>query len=62
MTFDTWKAQLATELADYFKMSMDEATKYIADTGEDCWREAFDDGVTPKEAAAEEAWAALTSQ
>jgi hypothetical protein len=60
--FDVWRIALADELSDVFKMTVSEATTYIRDTGDDCWREMFDDGMTPKEAAGEEAWAAMTSQ
>lgn len=62
MTFEAWKESLATELSKAFKMTTDESVKYIRATGDNCWREAFDDGLTPKEAAAEEAWAAMTPE
>lgn len=31
---------------------------YVAQTGEDCWRECFDGGDTPEDAWREERWAA----
>jgi hypothetical protein len=33
---------------------------YIRQTGEDCWREMYDDGMSPSEAADEEVRAAMT--
>ena len=54
MTFDQWKSELAKELGKVFGFSLDEGERYIAATGEDCWRESFDDGLSPKEAAGEE--------
>lgn len=60
--FAVWKKQLAIELSEVFAMSPVEAEDYIKSTGDECWQEAFNDSLTPKEAAAEEAWAALMSQ
>ena len=59
MTFDQWKSELATELSKIFGFASDEGERYITATGDDCWRESFDDGLSPKEAASEEANAAI---
>lgn len=61
MTFDEWKAKVAAELARMtFNIdgSRIDGEQYIRDTGDDCWREMFDDGLTPTEAANEEILAA----
>lgn len=58
MNFDQWKFELAAELGRTF--DMDGAT-YIKQTGEECWREMFDDGLSPIGAAGEEAYAAACS-
>lgn len=57
MDWEHWKAQLAVELGKTFAMDGDE---YIRQTGEECWREMFDDGMTPEDAADEEAYAAAS--
>jgi hypothetical protein len=54
MDFLEWRGALAVELAKQFGMSHAEAVKYIADTGDACWREMYNDELTPAEAAAEE--------
>ena len=63
MTFDEWKAQLIIELGKTFDIegSLVVGRRYIEDTGDDCWREMFEDGLTPSEAASEEAQAAADS-
>lgn len=60
--FDAWCIALADEFPTFFKMTVSEAQAYIRSTGPDCWRAMFDEGLTPKEAAGEEAWAAMMSQ
>lgn len=57
MNWDDWKAQLASELGKRFAT---DGNNYIGQTGEECWRDMFDDGLTPAEAADEEASAAAT--
>jgi hypothetical protein len=63
MTFEEWKAQLAIELGKTFDIEGRPVVgkQYIEDTGDECWREMFDDGLTPAEAASEEAQAASDS-
>lgn len=58
--FEEWKAQLAVELNKTFGLDGEavDGAKYIEDTGEDCWREMFDDELTPADAASEDAHAA----
>lgn len=58
--FETWKRLLAVELAKTFDWEGGkvDGEQYIKDTGDDCWREAFDDGLSPADAASEEANAA----
>ena len=53
MDFEAWKAQLASELGRTFDM---DGADYIKETGEECWREMFEDGMSPADAASEEAW------
>lgn len=58
MNFDQWKFELAAELGRIFDM---DGAGYIKRTGEECWREMFDDGLSPSDAASEEAYAAACS-
>lgn len=58
MDWDQWKIELARELSRTFDM---DGSEYIRQTGEECWREMFDDGLSPADAASEEAWAAADS-
>ncbi len=60
MTFEQWKDQLAIELSKTFDLEGGkvDGEQYIKDTGDDCWREMFEDGLTPADAATEEAIAA----
>ena len=57
MTFEQWKDQLAIELSKTFDLDGGkvDGEQYIKDTGDDCWREMFEDGLTPADAATEEA-------
>jgi hypothetical protein len=59
MTFEEWKTLLAVELSKAFDLQggVVDGVQYIKDTGDDCWREMFDDGLTPVEAADEEIYA-----
>lgn len=57
MDWEQWKAQLVTELGKTFAM---DGNEYIRQTGEECWRETFNDGLTPADAASEEAYAAAS--
>jgi len=57
MAFWFWKIRLYGELARVFGMSWFEGRDYVRQTGSDCWREMFDTGLTPSEAAYEEATA-----
>jgi hypothetical protein len=55
--FEKWKAQLAVELSKTFDLEggQVDGAKYIEATGDDCWREMFDDELTPADAAREDA-------
>lgn len=57
MSWEQWKAQLAIQLGRVFDT---DGSDYIRQTGEECWREMFEDGLTPAEAASEEAYAAAS--
>jgi hypothetical protein len=57
MGFDEWKVALAKELGRAFDM---DGLEYIRQTGDECWREMFNDGLSPAEAASEEVHAAAT--
>lgn len=58
LTFEMWKGRLVMELAGAMQMTIVEARDYVRATGDECWRESYDDGLTPREAADEEAHAA----
>ena len=58
MTFEQWKQELANALEKALGMDAGEGADYIENTGDDCWREMFDDGLSPTDAADEEAYAA----
>ena len=58
MPYEQWLDQLTHELARVLGMSEEEAATMIEDCGDDSWRDAYDDGLTPREAADEEAHAA----
>ncbi len=58
MDFEQWKAELAVELGKTFGGGLAGGQDYIKGTGDECWREMFDDGLSPKQAASEEAYAA----
>lgn len=58
MTFEEWLKQLAVEIGKRFDLDGEE---YIELTGEASWREMFDEGLSPSDAAAEEAHAAAQS-
>jgi hypothetical protein len=57
MDWSRWLEQLAAELGKTFAM---DGKEYIRQTGEECWREMFNDGLTPADAASEEAYAAAS--
>lgn len=59
MTFEQWKLELADALGRVFDM---DGSEYIRQTGDDCWREMFDDGLSPTDAAGEELYAAASMQ
>lgn len=52
-----WRRELAAELGRTFDI---DGLDYIRQTGNECWREMFNDGLSPAEAASEEAFAAAT--
>lgn len=58
MTFAYWLQRLARELELILGMETGAGAQYVEATGDTCWREMFDDGLTPEEAAQEEAHAA----
>jgi hypothetical protein len=58
MNFEQWKVALAIELERQFGWEPFEGTQYVAKTGDACWREMFDDEMTPADAAGEEVLAA----
>lgn len=57
MTFEEWKDQLANALAKAYGTTVDEMFTYVNDAS-DAWRESYDDGLTPREAADEDVYAA----
>ena len=58
-SFAKWLKALEPELARQLGMTEAEAAVLIQSTGPgDCWREMFDDGLSPEDAAGEEAHAA----
>jgi hypothetical protein len=52
--FEEWKEALALSLSLAFDT---DGRDYIRQTGDACWREMYDDELTPDEAAQEEVWA-----
>lgn len=52
-----WRRELAAELSKTFDM---DGAEYIRQTGDDCWFEMFLDGLSPSDAASEEAYAAAS--
>lgn len=52
--FDQWKRELADELQKVFGLDIGEGAKYIERCGDECWREAFGDGLSPADTASEE--------
>lgn len=59
MTYPEWLKALEPELAKVFGMTVAEAAAFIQGTGPgDCWKEMFDDGLSPSDAADAEADAA----
>lgn len=60
MSFEEWKAQLVIELSKTFDLEDGrvDGAQYIKATGDDCWREMFDDGLSPADAAYEDFHAA----
>ena len=49
-TFEEWKTRLIGELTNLFG----NGEEYIRQTGDDCWKEMYDDGLSVYEAAHEE--------
>lgn len=60
ITFDDWKSELAAKLARAFGVSQDEGRKYVEQCGDECWRECYDDGMTPSDSADEETHASAS--
>lgn len=66
LTYEDWRRDLLIEMAKVIGSEpgtdtdpMDEALRYIEATGEDCWREMYDDGMTPREAVDEDGFDAM---
>ena len=57
-TFEEWKADLIECLMEMYAATKEEMVAYVRDTGDECWREMFDDNLTPDDAADEERHAA----
>lgn len=55
MSFDAWKRELGVELERLLGMLPGDGANYITMTGDACWREMFDDGLSPMDAAEQEA-------
>lgn len=55
--YSKWKIELSAALGKRFDM---DGAEYIRQTGDGCWREMFSDGLSPSEAAEEEAYAAAS--
>lgn len=58
--FERWKWKVGDEIARVFGWALIDGRKYVeaTDDGEN-WREMFDDGLSPEDAAGEEALAAM---
>lgn len=57
MSYEEWKAQLASELCKLFTYTEAEAIEFVESCDDDpgAWRTMFDDGLTPEQAVLEEA-------
>lgn len=55
MTWEEWRTALSEEFKRRWGFTLDE---YSGPDNDDCWKEMFEDGLTPREAADEEASAA----
>lgn len=55
MQWEQWLEQLKRDLGRAFNM---DGAVYVRQTGEECWREMFNDGLSPSEAVSEEVYAA----
>jgi hypothetical protein len=54
MSFETWLRELGTAFAVMCGWEEAKGHEYTTLHAAPCWREMFDDGVSPKDAAAEE--------
>ena len=54
MTFEQWLAVLAHEFGRVYGMNLATAERYIRNTEPESWRDAFEAGVSPADAADEE--------
>lgn len=57
MDFDAWMKDLTARLGETFGM---DGAEYVRQTGVECWREMYDDGMSPEDAVSEEVSAAAT--
>ena len=62
VTFEAWLAELPAALATCVVNTVDEGSDYILQTGVECWREAYNDDLTPTDAASSEHDAACSMQ
>lgn len=49
MDFTEWLAELKREYAKQSDMTAEEADAYVEGCGLECWRESYDDEMTPAE-------------
>jgi phage FluMu protein gp41 len=58
VTFEEWKEAVAAGLAKMYGETLQWARDYVRDVGDECWREHFDDELTPDDMIDAEADAA----
>lgn len=58
MTFEEWLKQI--DALALKRGAVDEGKSYTDMTGHECWREMYDDEMTPEDAWGEEEWAAVS--
>jgi hypothetical protein len=54
LEYEPWKVALVQQFSKQAQMSDDEAWEMILNTGDECWREMWADGLSPFEAVYEE--------
>jgi hypothetical protein len=54
MTFTDWKQAVVAEYRRQAGYTLDDATMYVEEVGDETWREAYDDGLSPADVVSED--------